>query len=78
MCVSRGVQIRQLFAFCGSVIGCDFVGDENMFLLVEYATAKVTATLGMLLTRSLVPGEHAGCPKSLLFSTALMGILHLR
>ena len=35
------LQIRQLFAFCGSVIGCDFVGGDNQFLLVEYATAKV-------------------------------------
>ena len=35
------LQIRQLFAFCGSVLACDFVGNENQFLLVEYATAKV-------------------------------------
>ncbi len=35
------VQIRQLFAFCGSVTNVVMVGSKSQYALVEYATAQV-------------------------------------
>lgn len=36
------VQIRQLFAFCGSVTNVSLVGNNKQFALVEYATPGVS------------------------------------
>lgn len=34
-------QVKQLFAFCGSVTSVSFVGNNNQYALVEYATPAV-------------------------------------
>jgi hypothetical protein len=36
------LQIKQLFAFCGSVTDVTFVGNNSQFAFVEYATAAVS------------------------------------
>ena len=35
------MQIRQLFGFCGAVIGVDRVGDQKQFVFVEYTYPSV-------------------------------------
>lgn len=35
------MQIKQLFGFCGAVIGVDKVGDQKQFLFVEYTYPSV-------------------------------------
>lgn len=35
------MQIRQLFGFCGGVIGVDRVGEQKQFLFVEYTYPAV-------------------------------------
>ena len=35
------VQIKQLFGFCGGVIGVDRVGEQKQFLFVEYTYPSV-------------------------------------
>ena len=35
------MQLKQLFTFSGSVNSCSFVGEEDKFAFVEYATPGV-------------------------------------
>ncbi len=37
-------QIKQLFGFCGGVIGIDRVGEQKQFLFVEYTYPSVQPT----------------------------------
>ena len=39
------MQIRQLFGFCGGVIGIDRVGEQQQFVFIEYTYPAVSATL---------------------------------
>ena len=44
------VQIRQLFGFCGGVIGVDRVGEQKQFLFVEYTYPSVQLVLLQILS----------------------------
>ncbi len=35
------MQIRQLFGFCGAVIGLNRVGDQQQYMLIEYTYPTV-------------------------------------
>ena len=39
------MQIRQLFGFCGAVIGLNRVGDQQQYMLIEYTYPTVWPSL---------------------------------
>ena len=43
------VQIRQLFGFCGAVIGLNRVGDQQQYMFVEYTYPSVWPPASFLL-----------------------------
>ena len=45
---SAGVQVKQLFGFCGQVKSCRMVGN-NQFAFVEYASSGVICLLCSLI-----------------------------